>query len=63
MYHESKVTTIVDILPTKKKKTMVDMVFVDVAQGSVNLMYGMNIYIYIYIFYLFYCIFGIKIHE
>ena len=28
---------------------MVDMVFVDVAQGSVNLMYGMNIYIYIYI--------------
>ena len=48
MYHESKVTTIVDILPTKKKKTMVDIVFVDVAQGSVILMYGMNIYIYIY---------------
>ena len=52
MYHESKVTTIVDILPTtkekkKKKKTMVDMVFVDVAQGSVNLMYGMNIIFFI----------------
>ena len=54
MYHESKVTTIVDILPTKKKKTMVDMVFVDVAQGSVNLMYGMNIYIYIYLSFLLY---------
>ena len=48
MYHESKVTTIVDILPTKKKKkTMVDMVFVDVAQGSVNLMYGMKIIFFI----------------
>ena len=46
MYHESKVTTIVDILPTTKK-TMVDMVFVDVAQGSVNLMYGMNIIFFI----------------
>ena len=46
MYHESKVTTIVDNLPTKKK-TMVDMVFVDVAQGSVNLMYGMNIIFFI----------------
>ena len=49
MYHESKVTTIVDILPTtkKKKKTMVDMVFFDFAQGSVNLMYGMNIIFFI----------------
>ena len=32
---------------------MVDMVFVDVAQGSVNLMYGMNI-IFFYIFFTVY---------